>query len=175
MTETSRGLPFPRKRARASTVASKGRSSRQDLKLHPCATLAGTNSWCQLEHGGREFRKLSTAQRHPSRPSIAVLTQSSLSTVFESRSDPIATQIYHPRPVTPWPSWYACLSLFVPPHHGLCVSLMEHTAHVCRFTASLESRSWTDTVNRWSTGDERSDCGSTLQHCSQNVTRLFYM
>lgn len=78
--------------------------------------LVSTGAW------RREFRKLSTAQRHPPRPSIAVLTQSSLSPIFESGSDQVATHIYHQLLVTPRPSWYAYLSLFIPPHQGLRVS-----------------------------------------------------
>lgn len=165
MTYESGGSPVPQglKRARASKGQMR-RSFRQDLKLDPCATLAGTNSWCQLEHGGREFRKLSTAQRHPSRPSIAVLTQSSLSPVFESCSDPVATHIHHQLLVTPRPSWYAYLSLFVPLHRGLPVSLRIYCARLSLYHAACEP-SLDGYVERWSSGNEQQECGSTLRHC----------
>lgn len=83
-------------------------------KIRPCAVLAPRNSWCQLEHRRRETKKLSTAQPHLSRPSIALLSRSSLSSVFEFPSDPAATHIYPRLPVPTRPSWYAHLSLLAP-------------------------------------------------------------
>lgn len=170
------GLLFPRKRARASRPD--GSDKGKELSPRPQIASVRDAGWDeQLVSTGawrREFRKLSTAQRQPSRPSIAVLTRSLLALVLESRSDPVSNHIYHPLLVTPRPSWYAYLSLFIPPHSDLRMFLAGHAAHVYRSATLLESCPWIDWVEGWSPGNERQDCGSNLRHCSQIGTRLFY-
>jgi hypothetical protein len=145
------------------------RSFCQDEAVH-CGGL-----WEQLVSTGasteRGFRKLSTAQRLSSRPSIAVLTRPSPSSVIESPSDPAATHLNPRLPVPTRPSWYAHLSLSAPPPPW-STSVLSGTSRACVrcCTESLEGCSSTGTVESSPVGKQETRAWQRPTICSQAVT-----